>query len=310
MTGHRRDQLTDPERHCLMALLYFDVFDYPLTAEEVRQFATGKLPEDTLAILEGLVASGLAFQEAGLFSVRPPEALAVRRRQGNALAEIRMKDARKYGKLIACFPFVRGVLVSGSLSKQYMEQDSDVDFFVVTRPGRLWIVRTALAVFRRVFLFNSHRNFCTNYFIAEDNLHLKEHNMFSAVEFSTLIPIAGSVAAVQLAQHNIWYRDFLPNRVLPQPAVLTSAPWIRTLSEFLLRPWGLDRLDGWLMNRAIRYWQRRYGSLLNQQDFRIAFDSTRSVSRAHPGFFQQRVLDQWKVRITGFEVRHQLILVP
>ncbi len=57
----------------------------------------------------------------------------------NRLAEIRLKDAKKYARVIANFPFIQAVFISGSLSKHVMKPNSDIDFFIITKPDRLWL---------------------------------------------------------------------------------------------------------------------------------------------------------------------------
>ena len=43
--------------------------------------------------------------------------------------------------LLKLIPFIRWVCVSGSLSKGVMEEDSDIDFFIIVQKNRLWMVR-------------------------------------------------------------------------------------------------------------------------------------------------------------------------
>ena len=85
------------------------------------------------------------------------------------------------------FPFVRGVFLSGSISKGFMSESDDIDYFIITAPGRLWLTRTLLILFKKIFLFNSFRNFCLNYFIDSENLYIPEHNRYTATEIVFLI---------------------------------------------------------------------------------------------------------------------------
>src|SRR5258708_24238302 len=165
------EYFTDVDKALLRAIMYFDVFNYPITAQEAHAFAPGIIENKTYeAALENLVAEKIIFQFGKFYSIQNNHELAERRRRGNLLAEEKMETARRYSRLISSFPFVLAVLLSGSISKGFMEESSDIDFFIITEAKRLWIVRCALAVFRRVFLFNSHKNLCTNYFIDTENL--------------------------------------------------------------------------------------------------------------------------------------------
>ena len=84
-----------------------------------------------------------------------------RRIQGEQKAEEALKIARKQANFIAKFPYVQSVCVSGSLSKNYFDKKSDIDFFIITTPNRLWICRSLLVAWKKIFLMNSFSNYFT-----------------------------------------------------------------------------------------------------------------------------------------------------
>jgi len=140
------------------------------------------------------------------------ESRVSRRIAGNKKAEELIPVAKRKALLIASFPFVRGVMASGSLSKGYMDDASDLDFFVVTSKDRVWITRTLLALYKRIFLKNSHQFFCANYFVAEDHLEIEEKNIFTATELSSVLPLYGANVYHDLIRANKhWLCRFFPN---------------------------------------------------------------------------------------------------
>ncbi|HEX7572359.1 MAG TPA: hypothetical protein VF514_04650, partial [Bacteroidota bacterium] len=76
--------------------------------------------------------------------------------------------ARAVAHIIKRFPFIRGVLVLGDLSKHMTHRGSDVDFLILTEPGRHWIARTLLILFKKTFLLNRKKFFCVNSFASVD----------------------------------------------------------------------------------------------------------------------------------------------
>ena len=61
-----------------------------------------------------------------------------------------MLGRAKWGaSIIAAFPFVRAVGISGSLSKQYADENSDIDYFIITAANRLWIAKNLPAYFQK-----------------------------------------------------------------------------------------------------------------------------------------------------------------
>ena len=64
-----------------------------------------------------------------------------------------MPKALKTSNFIAKFPYIECVSLSGALSKGYYDDDDgDFDFFIITKPNRLWIARTLLILYKKIFL--------------------------------------------------------------------------------------------------------------------------------------------------------------
>lgn len=303
-----RTVLDKGEKSCLRALLYFDIFSYPLTEQEVVRFSPYEAAFDVKKALSSLLQQRLIFQVGNFYSVRPDAYLGEKRTSGNRLAATRMKAAHRFSKLVASFPFVKAVFLSGSLSKGFMDEKSDIDFFIITEAERVWIVRAALALFRRVFLFNSHRNLCTNYLIDAENLTIPDRNYFTAVELATLVPMHGHAFIQALQSCNEWVKDFLPRHT---PAAMQGKDYrfaAKRAVEKILPGKALSKLNRWLMDSTLKYWKRKYANSLDDRDFEVAFRSRPGVSKSHPQFFQKKALDRLAQKIKHFENWHSVDL--
>jgi hypothetical protein len=299
----RAPHFVDEEKHFLKALLYFDIFNYPLTAEEIIRFSSTTAVEPH-HVLENLVRQKLLFRIQNFYALRNDPELARKRVKGNALAEKKMKTAKRFSRLLASIPFVRAVMLSGSISKGYMDEKSDIDYFIITETNRLWLVRTALAAFRRIFLFNSHKNLCTNYFVDGENLEIREKNIFTAIELCTVKPMYGKTAIEKLQHANAWTLSFLPNYKTESISISDKSFFLKRIIEKVLSFSAVDRFNRWLMNRTISHWKKRYGQEMDEHDFEIAFRSTNGISRSHPQFFQKRVLRSYDERVAEFEIKN------
>jgi hypothetical protein len=292
------------------ALLYSDIFSYPLTVHEIfLRLPTNHtcLEEVKLTLLQ-MKEKGMVFQVGDYFAVRNEQHLGIRRDAGNQLAKTIMPAALKRGRLLGKFPFIRAVMISGSLSKNFMEKDSDVDYFVITEPGRLWIARFAVAIFKRLFLFNSHKLFCVNYYIDQQHLELQEKNIFTATELTTLIPVCGRQLYGDLMNSNRWVRDYFPNDSGATPTLLPEAKGrFKSLSEFLLNILG-DKLDNLIFRYAARRYERQYAHLFSPEDFRIAFKSRKDVSKNHDQHFQKHVTELYAGKVNRFVQENQQIV--
>jgi len=298
----------EEKKYFLRALLYFDIFKYPLTAEEVIRFSPTVVNSTSEQFLENLVSQKLLFRFHNFYSIQNDPQLAIRRAKGNALANEKMKIAKRFSKLVSLFPFVRAVMLSGSISKNYMDENSDIDYFIVTEANRLWIVRTALAILRRVFLFNSHKNLCTNYFVDNQNLEIIDKNIFTAIELRTIKPMFGRSTIEKFQEANEWASSFLPNFKIENGVASDKEFLLKTTIEKISSFKVIDYLNEWLMNKSIAYWKSRYKNGVHPADFEIAFRSTAGISKSHPQFFQKKVLTLYEQKIKDFETKNGIDL--
>jgi hypothetical protein len=294
----------EEEKHVLRALIYFDIFSYPLTATEVAEFAPVIINFSPHQFLENLVKRKVIFRFQDYYSLHDEPRLVERRVKGNALAERKLKTAKRFSRLISMFPFVRAVLLSGSISKGYMDAQSDIDYFIITEMNRLWVVRTLLALFRRVFLFNSHRNMCTNYFVDTDNLEIEEKNLFTAIELQTTKAMFGRTTFEKFYEANGWTFLFLPNSRINKVVTTDKTSFLKRALERLFSFKGMDEVNEWLMNKSKAYWIRRYSREVPSSEFEIAFRSTKGISKSHPQFFQKKVLEKYELKIRDFKINH------
>jgi hypothetical protein len=298
----------EEEKNFLRALLYFDIFNYPLTADEVVRFSPAIVNSSPEKSLSSLASAKLVFRFQNFYSLKDDPQLAIRRVKGNALANEKMKMARRFSKLVSLFPFVRAVLLSGSISKNYMDENSDIDYFIITETNRLWIVRTALVLFRRIFLFNSRKSLCTNYFVDYQNLEIKDKNFFTAIELCTTKPMFGRSVIKKFQEANGWAFSFLPNFRIANMTTPDKESFLKTTIEKIPSSKLMNWLNEWLMNRSIVHWKKRYIHDLHPADFEIAFRSTSGISRSHPQFFQKKVLTLYNQKIKDFEIKNGIDL--
>ncbi len=196
----------------LKTLLYADIFDYPLTADEICRY----LPElevqreEVSAVLEeGLFADGLVHRHNGFFALRGRTHLAGVRERRSAIAQKKWQRARRFVRIIAHLPFVRMVAVTGALAVDNVEAQDDIDLLVVTAPGRLWLCRAlVILVVYAARLFGER--ICPNYFLTDRALVLDDCNLFTARELAQMVPLYGSEIYYRMRALNAWTRNYLP----------------------------------------------------------------------------------------------------
>ena len=114
----------------LKVLIYFDVFRYPLTVEEIKKMIPTYEEENLESSLLSLVTEKILFQSGDLFGLNEGDKYFLRRKEGNSRANNFKQKALKRGRFISKFPFVRGVFISGSFSKGHLlKRNLDDDYY-------------------------------------------------------------------------------------------------------------------------------------------------------------------------------------
>ncbi len=236
--------------------------------------------------------------------------LVDRRLLGNKMAAKIQNKAAKRARFISRFPYVEGVGISGSLSKGYYDDDGDIDFFIITKAKRLWVARTLLILYKKIFLLNSKKYFCVNYFISESALEIAERNRFTATELVTLIPMFGNGSFHRFYEENDWVKDMLPNKT-PQQSLANllplEKPIVTKISEKIFNTKLGDKLDRLFMRITYKKWKVKFEDL-DPDNFNIAFKSTQNVSKHHPNDFQNKVINGLNKKYLEVQKNHNITI--
>jgi len=296
----------------LKTILYFSIFNYPVTRDEIFKFSTSKNIDVLDNELELLLRRKVIFQ-LGDFYLNTQSADSVKRRiTNNEMAKKIMPKALKVSKRIASFPYVKGVALSGGLSKGCFDSEGDVDFFIITAPNRLWLARTLLILYKKIFLLNSKKYFCVNYFVGSNNLNIKEKNKFTAMELVTLIPTYGESLFKKFMENNKWVKNYFPNKNIEENFNLVDEikkPIISTFIEFSLNNKIGELLDSQFRKITLYVWNKKFKHL-QKEDFNIAMKSTKNISKHHPNNFQKKVIEALNDNYNHVKQKHEIILEP
>jgi hypothetical protein len=270
------------------------MFDYPLRKREIFIFLghTDEQHEFEPA-LHTLIDEAAVFKIGEFYSLNNNFTLSERRIKGNEKAMLMLEKANKAAKLISRFPYVRGVAVSGSLSKNFADDTADIDFFIIAAANRLWIARTFLHTFKKLtFLFNMQHFFCMNYFIDEAEPEIVEKNIYTAIEIATLLPLRGSVAFEKFYAANTWTQQYLPNNYMRiSSAKETTGTWFRHIIEKLLNNKAGSLLDAFFMKLTAKRWDAKTRQKKrNARGLLMSLQVSKHYSKPDPANFQNKLL--------------------
>ena len=293
LPGGQSAGLVGIERAVVETVAYADVFDFPLTGAEIHRYLVAQAatrPMVDVALTASGVRSYLSHHN-GLVTLRGRESNIPNRRRRRAIAEQQWPQARRYGKLIAGLPFVRLVAVSGTLAVDNVDADADIDYFVVTEPGRLWLCRAFVIALVR-WAARRQVTICPNYFLSERALALDDRSQFVAHEITQMVPLAGQATYARFRHANAWTARYLPNaNGPPRPVEFADgqSTWGRAV-ERLARSSVAGSLERWEMARKVRRFDRRAAG-----DREASFGPERC--KGHFGSYGARVSSAWAVRL-------------
>lgn len=295
----------------LKAILYFSIFSYPLKKDEIFKFSKMKKMETLDAELKALESKKAIKNIDGFYIYNDSDSIVKRRQNGNEHAKQVLPQAFKRAQFISKFPYVEGVSLSGGLSKGYYDEDGDFDFFIITKSKRLWIARTFLILYKKVFLLNNKKHFCVNYFITNNHLEIHEKNIFTATELMTLIPVCGKAVFHEFLANNTWAKTYLPNVTLHKPENISEIkkPITTKGIELLFNTKLGDYLETFFRNITLNKWKNKF-TTLSKKELDIAMKSTTDVSKHHPQNFQKKVIQALNKKYLEVQEQHEIILEP
>ncbi|MEY4722630.1 MAG: hypothetical protein RLZZ324_143 [Candidatus Parcubacteria bacterium] len=236
-------------------LAYFDIFDHPLTLLEVSRYlysvvpaslgtplsgaplAIGTAAPSLSAILEALTTIRAEHRD-GFYALPGRAAVISTRERRFRISAPKFRRARRAAALMRLLPSVRMVALCNSLALANATEESDIDLFVVARPGTLWITRLCvvgvLALLRlRPTARDSADKVCMSFFVSESRLGLqdvalKPDDTYLRYWIASLLPLydAGGVMRAFLAA-NAWVGERVQGYATPrrEPALHAARAW-------------------------------------------------------------------------------------
>jgi predicted nucleotidyltransferase len=289
------------KENILRTLAYFDIFNYPLTKDEIHQFLLGQLSMRQLQkCLEQMVEDRIIFNQQEFYSLQNNLLLIHRRRMGNQRAEQLLTKAEKIGRFLYQFPFVRAVGVSGSLSKNFADENADIDFFIITKANRLWIARTLMHLYKKLtYLVGRQHYYCMNYYIDEEALPLKDKNIYTAIELKTLLPLNGQPAMQKLFDLNKWTNEWFPQCEYRQQLKKDpSNSLIKKIGEWIFNNSVGNWIDDRLQTITSRRWKKKEAKgKKNNSGRTVGLITDKHFAYSNSGSLREKVLAKYAKKL-------------
>ncbi|MCL5003881.1 MAG: hypothetical protein M1352_01265 [Patescibacteria group bacterium] len=213
-----------PETEILKTVLYFDIFDYPLSLAEIARFLHAKIPVPFVEVevsLRNLVNRDELEGFGGYYFIKGRRDLVDKRQRRRLISEKKVRSVAAYLNIIFRLPWIKMVALTGAVAMFNSEESGDVDVLIVTARNRLWLSRMIIFLFlefvgrkRNDKKRPSSRSICINVWCDENNLAVpkEEHDLVLAHEVAQVRVLYNRGKTYErFLEANLWLNNFLPN---------------------------------------------------------------------------------------------------
>jgi hypothetical protein len=208
-----------------------------------------------------------------------------------------------FGKFFQMVPYMRTLILNGSLATGRTHSDSDIDILTITRCNRLYTCRLFIRIIRKCLRLNTGTNgpgshagmFCMKYYITEDNLDLTtckhpKSGYYAAISYAHGIFISGER---HLYDQYLAHFETLSIKKYDQKDIQKYFPLknyyffgkIQQVLEFLLNNKLGDQLEKYAKNHQLKVFEKRQIPNINQ-------DVVACNDRELYNYSSQRIIDK------------------
>lgn len=212
-------------RSILKTLHYFDITRFPLTKEEIFSWLW-QCPkvgyEQFERVLQLLIEEKKIGERYGYYFLFGGEESVEWRRERLLSSEAKMKIALRAARKIRSVPFLQAIFVCNTVGSEQSNENSDIDFLIITHPKRIWIVRLLSNLILRLYRLRTFggkikNRICLSFYLDTHHLSLSNHRIVEddihfAYWLNQMVPIYDQENIYsKFLQANSWSRKFLSN---------------------------------------------------------------------------------------------------
>jgi len=302
----------------LATVVYYDVFDFPLTLMEVFKYlinparinriidGIGELKViDVAEELDKLVGSQIIEEKNGFYFLAGRSDLFNLRIKRRKIADQKWKIFLRYCRWLSLAPHLRGIFASGSMALSNTEEKSDFDVLIIARSGRLytcrfflWVISSVLGFRRKKWEKIAPDKLCFNHYITDDALYVPHESLFNAQSYVNLKPaMIDSELVDKFYSSNLWLNNYVYNFSVSKNFVMRNTEpnkFFLTFAKFCEAI--LDSVPGDLIEGILRNIQQgriEGDPVTYQSGGRVIF--TDQELEFHPHSFEVKVLERYKL---------------
>jgi predicted nucleotidyltransferase len=223
--GSSADERTDLIGNSIIKTLkYSDHFGFPLTVSEIHQrliSQTTHSKEQVIKSLDSMVKSNQIQNKQEYYFLPGKKSLVAQRINHLKASKPQLARVKQMAHKLSQIPFVKAIYLTGSLAMNNSKTDSDIDFMIITKEGRLWTTRFILTLYTSLLGLRrtpgSRKNagkLCLNLYLTPDSYLLPTHkqSIYTAYELIQAVPVYDPRdTRTALLAANPWIKYYLSN---------------------------------------------------------------------------------------------------
>lgn len=259
--------MIDLRKSILATIIYYDIFNFPLTFAEVYKYLINPKrfsnrrnvvneirAGDLIDNLDSMARAGLIGCKNGFYFMPGKDDLYEERIEKDKLANRKWKKFLKIAKYLQLAPYLRAIFVSGSLAANNPESKSDFDVLVVIKTRRLytgrfflWLISSLLRARRGRFDLVAPDKICFNHYLTDNDLEFLHRSLYVAQSLVNMKPVFAPVRILDsFITSNKWvysycynfkctdiYRGIKSNKIMSALAGIGEAILDTTIGDFI-----------------------------------------------------------------------------
>lgn len=222
--------MTDLAKAVLSTIVYFDMFDYPLTATEIQQGLYFAAKSNRRYSIQNIMSCLREDDEVkkyidykdGFYFLNGRENILRTRHQRYLIGQPKWRRARWITAFLKITPFIRLIAVCNKIAYDNADDDSDIDLFIIIKPGRIWTARMIVTLITSLLGVRRHGEkirdrACLSFYITERALNLENlaqsktdtHFIYWISQIASILSL--NEAETDFWQANNWLKQYLPN---------------------------------------------------------------------------------------------------
>ena len=229
------------DKAIIKIIIYFDMFDYPLSALEIWQYLPQKYTYQNLCLalanLQNIACTH------GLYSLENREGIVITKQVRYNLTEKKFKRAIMVAKIFRWLPWIKMIAVANLIGAHNAKIKGDIDLLIITESNQIWLTRLFCVSFLKIFNLRptpqkSQDKICLSFFTSIDNLNFEplllnqspiNRDRYFTYWLANLYPIYNQDKTYEkLIKANSWLHDYLPNW---QPQISSPQRLVKTINN-------------------------------------------------------------------------------